>query len=132
MLTQRMGDLMKLRLQAFSQQTESFAQRLYAQSPDKRVQQLLQQADFLSKQLEGTMRHLLDRRKSDFGQLVQQLNDYSPLKTLSRGYTYTTNDANETIVSAKQVAAGSQVQIHFKDGSAKATIDEVKEEKQNG
>ena len=35
------------------------------------------------------------------------------------------------IVSVKQLQAGSQFEIHFSVGSAKATIDEVKEE-ENG
>ena len=131
MLTQRMGDLMKLRLQGASQRAGNLTQRLQAQSPDKRVMQLLQQADFLDKRLVTAMKHLLEGKGSEFGQLVQQLNDFSPLQTLSRGYTYTTNEDNEMIVSVKQLQAGSQVQIHFADGRAKATIDEVKEE-ENG
>ncbi|MGM9911341.1 MAG: exodeoxyribonuclease VII large subunit [Lacticaseibacillus absianus] len=131
MLTQRMGDLMKLRLQGASQRAGNLTQRLQTQSPDKRVMQLLQQADFLDKRLVTAMKHLLEGKGSEFGQLVQQLNDFSPLQTLSRGYTYTTNEDNEMIVSVKQLQAGSQVQIHFADGRAKATIDEVKEE-ENG
>ena len=63
------------------------------------------------------------------GQTAQQLDDYSPLKTLNRGYTYVTDRADKTISSISQTKAKDEVNIHFKDGQAKAIISSTRRNK---
>ena len=72
------------------------------------------------------MQHVLLAKRNTFRQVMQQLDDYSPLKTLDRGFTYTTNAAGETISSVSQVKKGDKLKLHFKDGAAEAVIEEAR------
>lgn len=52
----------------------------------------------------------------------EQLQAYSPQKTLERGYALIYRDGNELIQTAKDVATGDSVRIRFADGAAEAKI----------
>ena len=54
-------------------------------------------------------------------ELVSKLDELSPLKTLSRGYTLTQKE-NKIIKSAKDVKTGDEVSIKFIDGTKSAKI----------
>lgn len=97
-------------------------QKLFAQNPAKRIEQMLQQENFYYQKLSANMRNLLREKRHQLSQFGQQLNDYSPLKTLERGYVYVTNAAAKTVSSIEQVKVKDEVNLHFKDGQAKAII----------
>lgn len=97
-------------------------QKLFAQNPAKRVEQMLQQENFYYQKLSANMRNLLREKRHQLSQFGQQLDDYSPLKTLERGYVYVTNAATKTVGSIEQVKVKDEVNLHFKDGQAKAII----------
>ena len=46
----------------------------------------------------------------------------SPLKVLSRGYSYTENEKGEAVLSAKNVNAGDRLKITFYDGNVNAVV----------
>lgn len=97
-------------------------QKLFAQNPTKRIEQMLQQENFYYQKLSANMRNLLREKRHQLSQFGQQLDDYSPLKTLERGYVYVTNAAAKTVGSIEQVKVKDEVNLHFKDGQAKAII----------
>lgn len=97
-------------------------QKLFAQNPAKRIEQMLQQENFYYQKLSANMRNLLREKRHQLSQFGQQLDDYSPLKTLERGYVYVTNAAAKTVGSIEQVKVKDEVNLHFKDGQAKAII----------
>lgn len=97
-------------------------QKLFAQNPTKRIEQMLQQENFYYQKLSANMRNLLREKRHQLSQLGQQLDDYSPLKTLERGYVYVTNATTKTVGSIEQVKVKDEVNLHFKDGQAKAII----------
>lgn len=97
-------------------------QKLFAQNPAKRIEQMLQQENFYYQKLSANMRNLLREKRHQLSQFGQQLDDYSPLKTLERGYVYVTNAATKTVGSIEQVKVKDEVNLHFKDGQAKAII----------
>ncbi|WP_280515437.1 exodeoxyribonuclease VII large subunit, partial [Lactobacillus nasalidis] len=105
------------------------AQRLQHQAPDRKIKQLQQENSFLAKSLQAQMQRQLEQKQAACGRLVQQLDDYSPLKTLARGYSYTTDEKGEVVKSVSQLAAGDRVCLHLSDGQAVGKIEEVKEEK---
>ena len=74
------------------------------------------------------MKHLLLAKRNRFNQSVQQLDDYSPLKTLNRGYTYTIDENKETVSSIKQIKAQDKLELHFKDGIAETIVTAVRGE----
>lgn len=97
-------------------------QKLFAQNPAKRIEQILQQENFYYQKLNANMRNLLREKRHQLAQLGQQLDDYSPLKTLERGYVYVTDAAAKTVGSIEQVNVKDEVNLHFKDGQAKAIV----------
>lgn len=97
-------------------------QKLFAQNPAKRIEQILQQESFYYQKLNANMRNLLREKRHQLAQLGQQLDDYSPLKTLDRGYVYVTDTAAKTVGSIEQVNVKDEVNLHFKDGQAKAIV----------
>lgn len=97
-------------------------QKLFAQNPAKRIEQILQQENFYYQKLNANMRNLLREKRHQLAQLGQQLDDYSPLKTLERGYVYVTNTAAKTVGSIEQINVEDEVNLHFKDGQAKAIV----------
>lgn len=97
-------------------------QKLFARNPAKRIEQILQQENFYYQKLNANMRNLLREKRHQLAQLGQQLDDYSPLKTLERGYVYVTDTAAKTVGSIEQVNVKDEVNLHFKDGQAKAIV----------
>ncbi|HBQ43389.1 MAG TPA: exodeoxyribonuclease VII large subunit, partial [Lactobacillus acetotolerans] len=65
-------------------------------------------------------------KRNQFSQLTQQLDDYSPLKTLDRGFVYTTDDQGKTVSSIKQIKEKELIKLHFKDGDASATVKSIR------
>lgn len=103
-------------------------QRLFSASPDKQTQQMQQQERFLAKRLADNMQHYLKDKRNSFSKTVQQLDDYSPLKTLERGFVYTTDANGNTVSSVKQVKKQESLNLHFKDGQVEATVTKIEEE----
>ena len=65
--------------------------------------------------------------KTTFANTVQSLDLLSPLKIMSRGYTFTTKE-QQVLKSKDQVALGDQVTVHFADGQVKAQVTELSSE----
>ena len=115
-LKQRLQNSMQNRVTHSAQSYQLLKQRLFSVSPDKKINQLQQ---------------YLKNKRNVFTQVMQQLDDYSPLKTLERGFVYSTNEHGETISSVKQVQKDDRLLLHFKDGQVDAVVTKIKEE-QNG
>ncbi len=128
-LKQRLQNSMQNKLDHSKQDYRLLNQRLFAVNPDKQINQMKQQRLFLAKRLSDNMQHYLKDKRNIFAQIVQQLDDYSPLKTLERGFVYTTDRDGKTISSVKQVNKNDSLNLHFKDGQVAAKVVEVKEEK---
>ncbi|RVU71657.1 MULTISPECIES: exodeoxyribonuclease VII large subunit [Lactobacillus] len=131
LLKQRLANSMNNQLERSKQNYHLLAQRLSAASPDKRIKELAQRRSFYTQNLAAAIKHYLGQERNQFAQAVQQLNDYSPLKTLERGFVYATDDQGKTISSTTQIKQQEQLNLHFKDGKAVATITAV-ERKENG
>lgn len=104
-------------------------QRLLAVSPGKKIAALLQQSDFYYQRLVANAKQCLRVKRNALSQTGQQLNDYSPLKTLDRGYAFVTDKQNKTVSSIAQVKIKDEVRLHFKDGQATAIIGSTRREK---
>ena len=125
-LKQRLFNSMNSSLASNQQSFALLKQRLLSNTPEKKISQFKQERQFYAKRLEDNMQHVLLAKRNTFRQVMQQLDDYSPLKTLDRGFTYTTNAAGETISSVSQVKKGDKLKLHFKDGAAEAVIEEAR------
>src|SRR5699024_8524722 len=91
-LKQRLQNSMQNRVTHSAQSYQLLKQRLFSVSPDKKINQLQQQKQFLQQRMIDNMQHYLKNKRNVFTQVMQQLDDYSPLKTLERGFVYSTNE----------------------------------------
>lgn len=125
-LKQRLSSNMMHQLERARQKYQLTTQKLTAVIPTGRIKQLLQQEDFYYQKLQANMTSMLREKRHQLGQIGQQLNDYSPLKTLDRGFVYATNAQKETVSSVTQLKAKDEIKLHFKDGNAKAIVKSVR------
>ncbi len=66
-------------------------ERLKALNPGRRLEQLERERTFIVANLFSTMTTYLKDQRNKLNRTMQQLDDISPLKTISRGYVYTTD-----------------------------------------
>ncbi len=128
MLKQRLNKSILTELERSRQNLNLIKQKLISAGPDKQIIQFRQTLDFYQQRLADNMKHLLLAKRNRFNQSVQQLDDYSPLKTLNRGYTYTIDENKETVSSIKQIKAQDKLELHFKDGIAETIVTAVRGE----
>ena len=89
--------------------------------PTRRIQENYIRIDKLVKQLENLMQAKQEKEKAKYCKLVAQLDAYSPLKTLSRGYSIT-QKAGKVVKTKEELKAGDIVDLRFEDGKVVAEI----------
>lgn len=102
--------------------------QLEKNTPINRVNQNQQNLRFLQQRLNQSFSQLMNQKEQALKNAMVALDLLSPLKTMSRGFTYTTKE-NQFIKSVSQLTLQDQIKIHFSDGEVLAEIKEVKEEK---
>ncbi|MDF7638707.1 exodeoxyribonuclease VII large subunit [Lactobacillus sp. ESL0791] len=126
MLQQRLERSSKQRVARARQEYQLLKQKLHAAGPGKELRQTKQQVAFLSSRLTNNMQHFLLGKRNLFKQTAQQLDDYSPLKTLERGFVYATDQEGKTLGSVDQISEQEKLNLHFKDGIVKATVNSIR------
>ncbi|MBD5806678.1 exodeoxyribonuclease VII large subunit [Limosilactobacillus walteri] len=125
-LTQQLEQVAHNTLQTTQIRIERLQSQLMAQSPLHQIQRQAQTVKQLEKQLIMSAAANQNDRHQQVMSLIKQLDSLSPLKIMSRGYTYVTSE-EKVVNHAKQLAVGQQVQLHFDDGEVQAEIKSVKE-----
>ena len=126
-LTQRLLQGSQQRLYEAERYQQKWASRLQQASPLANVRRAQQDTTYLTKQLRQATQRLLENKQRTFANTVQSLDLLSPLKIMSRGYTFTTKE-QQVLKSKDQVALGDQVTVHFADGQVKAQVTELSSE----
>lgn len=96
-LQQRLSEAMEVRLRNASRQQDRLSQRLAQQQPQQRLYLAQQNLQSWHYRLQQSMEKLLNRDKNRFGQLAAQLEGVSPLATLARGFSVTTDNAGQVV-----------------------------------
>jgi exodeoxyribonuclease VII large subunit len=71
------------------------------------------------------VRRMVENNKKDIQRYSERLESVNPMKVLDRGYTLITDESGKALTSAKQIGAGSNINIRMKDGKAEAEIKKV-------
>lgn len=69
-----------------------------------------------------SFKNLLKDKEQKMALCMQQLNDFSPLATLKRGYTITEDETGKPLTSAKQAENAKELTTKFADGEVYSTI----------
>ena len=68
------------------------------------------------------MQYLLNNKKQQLAALSRTMHAISPLQTLSRGYTITTDNTGKTISQYNEVVVGDELNIRLHIGSIQSTV----------
>ena len=89
--------------------------------PLRNIQENYIRIDNLVKQLENLINSKKEKEITKYTNLIAKLDAYSPLKTLSRGYTITQKEG-KVIKTKEDLKKGDIIQVRFIDGSKEAII----------
>lgn len=122
-LTTRLTNAAHVTVQSHKQAMSAAASRLSLQLLQQRHQSATKDLARLNETLAHATLQQVQHKQSQFIEQVRALNALSPLATLERGYTITTDQHGKAIEAAKAVASGDQLIVKFKDGEVHTTAD---------
>ncbi|WP_366922461.1 exodeoxyribonuclease VII large subunit [Metallumcola ferriviriculae] len=127
-LSRRLHQAVEGKLRTEKQRLAYLSQRKVFQSPQTLFQDKHQTIDLLAKDLGRSMQKLLSERQIHFARLAADLDAYSPLKVLGRGYSICRKSDGTVITEAVQLLPGQKVEVLLTRGAVDCTIEKVKEE----
>ena len=128
-LQQRLGEAMEQRLRNATRQQDRLSQRLAQQQPQQRLYLTQKSLQSWHYRLQQSMEKLLNRDKNRFGQLAAQLEGVSPLATLARGFSVTTDNAGQVVKKTRQVSTGDLLRTRLDDGWVESQVTQLIPEK---
>ncbi len=85
--------------------------------------------DALQQRLAAALREMLDDERQRFVRLTAGLDAMSPLKVLSRGYSFVRKTDGALVSSVGSVSPGDRIRIQLKDGALGALVEETEDAK---
>ena len=102
--------------------------QLWQFNPAHKIQQLKNQYINLNNRLNTNIKTTLHDYQQKFSYLSQTLNIVSPLATLHRGYTLTSDEQGTLINSTEQLKVGQNIKTRLNSGSFSSQIQEINHE----
>jgi len=128
-LQQRLNEAMENRLRQSLRQQDRLAQRLAAHQPQPRLFQAQRQLEQMRYRLQQSMEKTLNRDKQRFATLAAQLEGVSPLATLARGFSVTTDSAGQVVKKTAQLQSGDILRTRLDDGWVESQVTSLLPEK---
>ncbi|WP_318530570.1 exodeoxyribonuclease VII large subunit [Apilactobacillus micheneri] len=94
-------------------------------SPKQQVESNVQILKMKQQQLQRNIDLIIKSKESSLNNIIESLDHLSPLKTMSRGFSYTTDENNNVIKSVDNLNPDSTINLNLIDGSAKATVNSI-------
>ena len=113
-------------LQKQRHQVELASQKLGSASPANRINQQSQLVERMTERMAYSMQFLLNKKEHQFKQGVVQLEAYSPLNILARGYSVVSKDGN-VVKSVENLEQQDDVEIRLLDGKINATVNSIEQ-----
>lgn len=111
----------------YSRQYQDLNQRLHLKSPLPMLTQQQHRLEQLQTRLHLVMRQGLLTKRSHFKQQIRTLSAVSPLNTLERGYSITTDLVTGHVLSeSRSVTFGQQVNVKLQQGELVCQVQEMK------
>ena len=117
--------IMGQRLQFARLRLQQLEARMHRLSPESRLRENRMHTAKLEQQLEQLMQQKMMERRHKVALLAERLEGVSPLRKLSSGYAYITNEENKAVTTTEEIKAGDELTIHFLKGKVKAEVTEV-------
>lgn len=91
-------------------------------TPQSIIQRYMMMVDSNIKTMENSIKNKYSSLESRYTKTVALLDSYSPLKTLSRGYSVASTKEGRVITKSADVAKGDIIDIKLLDGKIEATV----------
>ncbi len=124
-LSARMEQQLKLQLQLRREKTLTLEARLQQHSPVHQLNQQQARLGYLQQRLRQSLQPHFEQLQQTIASLAREMDAFSPLATLGRGYSLVKNEQDELIKSAAQLSKGQQVKVYFAEDQALMTVDEL-------
>ncbi|WP_435927404.1 exodeoxyribonuclease VII large subunit [Dryocola sp. BD613] len=121
-LQQRLTLSMDARLRRGAQQQQRLAQRLNQQQPQARIHRAQTRIQQLEYRLSQVVTARLNATRQRFGTALAQLEAVSPLATLARGYSVTTQPDGKVLKKTTQVKFGDRLTTRLEDGWVESQV----------
>jgi exodeoxyribonuclease VII large subunit len=98
--------------------------RLQGQTPTHAIREHRDQLTLLRQQLGNAVRHEIQQKQLDIGNVAATLDALSPLATLNRGYAIATQN-QRVLRQANEVRVGESIRVRLSAGSLECTVDRL-------
>ncbi|KAF0468202.1 exodeoxyribonuclease VII large subunit [Pediococcus pentosaceus] len=126
-LTEKLISLEKQQITTAEGSFKTLNSRLLANTPASRIKMAKQNVEHLRQRTNDNITNRFSKYANDLNSLIGSLDTLSPLKIMSRGYTYVTRDT-KVVKSIEDLSIDDKIQLNFSDGSANAVIKTINSE----
>lgn len=123
-LTDQLFNQMSHQLSQVKQSYQLLENQLAGVNPKLLVKETQTNVETWTKQLLQAMNNYQNQKHNETNQLIQSLDHLSPLETLGRGYSYTTQD-QQLVKSVKDVDQSKPLIVNLNDGKIETTINKI-------
>lgn len=128
-LQRRLQEAADQRLRLAHRQQDRLLQRLQSQQPQGRILRAQQQLQQWHYRLQQGMEKQLNHSRQRFGTLAAQLEGVSPLATLSRGFSVTTDAQGQVVKKTRQLHTGDLLRTRLDDGWVESQVTALQPQK---
>ena len=121
-LSLRLQHAMQQKMQWQQHQTSQLKNRLQQASPAHHINIELQKQQQLKRQLTQAMTAKLNNAEQNLHHQIQQLNAFSPLATLARGYAIVKDEKGKVSTDPAKLKVGETVEVTLDKGQFKAQV----------
>ncbi|WP_262264888.1 exodeoxyribonuclease VII large subunit [Pantoea dispersa] len=128
-LQRRLQEAADQRLRLAHRQQDRLLQRLQSQQPQGRILRAQQQLQQWHYRLQQGMEKQLNHSRQRFGTLAAQLEGVSPLATLARGFSVTTDAQGQVVKKTRQLHTGDLLRTRLDDGWVESQVTALQPQK---
>ena len=107
------------------QKLELLSQSIKERSPLNRINQLLEGLDISMRDIVKSFAHFLSDKKSVLNKIESNLNAYSPIAVLDRGYAIVQNTDGKAIKSSDELMVGEEITTRLSSGIIDSKIKKI-------
>ena len=128
-LRERATLALQQRLQKEKQLLDQITGERIIRMPGRRLALAKDHLDKLDRSMKREIVRNLQLKAINLRALGDKLDSYSPLKIMSRGYSYCRDEKGKIIRTVKDLQVGELLQLNFRDGTVYSRAERIKEEK---
>ncbi len=124
-LAMRMEQSFTIKIQLRQEQLLTLSAQLQQHSPVHQLEQKKDHLNYLQKRLQKNLHTYLKQQQQKLASLARELDAFSPLTTLGRGYTIVKDEQNSLIKSAHQLKVDQKLELFFAESQAMVTVNKI-------